>query len=85
MDVELTLDVITTSPNYDIVYLLTGDGDFCKLVDYLRLHGKEIIGVSTQNVCALDFKNAVDKFIDLKDIIESITLNKPRIKQGLLK
>jgi uncharacterized LabA/DUF88 family protein len=54
------------------------------LVDYLRYHGKEIIGVSTKNVCALDFKNAVDKFIDLKDIKDSIKLNKPRIKQGLL-
>lgn len=83
VDVELTLDVITTSPNYDIACLLTGDGDFCKLVDYLRFHGKEVIGVSTKNVCSLDFKNSVDKFIDLNDIKDSIKLNKPHIKQGL--
>lgn len=77
VDVELTLDVATTVNNYDIAILLTGDGDFCKLVEFLRFKGKEIICASTRETSSIDIRNAVDKFIYLEKIISKVKLEKP--------
>lgn len=74
IDVELTLDAVTTASNYDIAIFLTGDGDFSKLVEYLRLLGKQIYCVSTMRVSAIELRNTVDKFIDLEDIKDIIKL-----------
>ena len=74
IDVELTIDAITTVKNFDTAYLITGDGDFCELVKYLRFQGKEIICVSTRKTCAIDLRNIADKFIDLRDIIKKIKM-----------
>lgn len=76
VDVEFTLDVISLSDNYDIAYLITGDGDFCKLVEYLRARSKEIICVSTINTSSIDLRNIVDKFINLEDTKDKIELEK---------
>lgn len=74
IDVELTLDAITTANNYDIAFFLTGDGDFSKLVEYLRSLGKKVYCVSTIRVSAIDFRNIVDKFINLENIKDKIKL-----------
>jgi len=37
-DVGLAVDAISASPKLDSVVLLTGDGDFVPLVEYLQLH-----------------------------------------------
>jgi len=41
-DVELTIDAIDQIGNYGIFVLASGDGDFIRLVKYMRGHGKEV-------------------------------------------
>lgn len=77
IDVELTLDVVTTVNNYDIAVLITGDSDFCKIVEFLRYSGKEVYAVSTGEPSSIDLKNIVDKYIDLKEIKNKIKYKKP--------
>jgi len=68
-DIIMAMDMMLTKRNFDIAVLVTGDGDFVPVIEYLRLHGKRIIAVSSKfESAAIDLVNSVDKFIDLAEI-----------------
>jgi uncharacterized protein (TIGR00288 family) len=64
-DIGIAMDIIRLSPKIDVVVLVTGDGDFIPLVEYLRNHGQyvELIAFSESASSAL-IKEA-DEFADL--------------------
>jgi len=65
-DVGLAVDAITASPKLDTVILLTGDGDFVPLVEYLQTHGgcqAEVVSFGRSSSAKL--KEAADDFLDL--------------------
>ena len=43
MDIELAVDAVTQKDSYDILILLSGDGDFTYLISALEILGKETI------------------------------------------
>src|ERR1041385_8758030 len=49
LDLELAIDLFTTSSQYDTAVLVTGDGDFERAVELLRSYGKRVIVASTQD------------------------------------
>jgi uncharacterized protein (TIGR00288 family) len=64
-DIGIAMDIIRLSQKIDVVVLVTGDGDFIPLVEYLRNHGQyiELIAFSESASSAL-IKEA-DEFCDL--------------------
>ncbi|OHA16105.1 MAG: hypothetical protein A3G52_04140 [Candidatus Taylorbacteria bacterium RIFCSPLOWO2_12_FULL_43_20] len=65
-DVGLAVDAIKMAPKLDAVVLVSGDGDFVPLVEYLKMSGGCQIEVLTFGKSAsLKLKEAVDEFIDL--------------------
>ncbi|PIR82551.1 hypothetical protein COU20_02000 [Candidatus Kaiserbacteria bacterium CG10_big_fil_rev_8_21_14_0_10_59_10] len=65
-DVGLAVDAITASPKLDTVILLTGDGDFVPLVQYLQVHGGcQVEVVSFGRSSSQRLKDASDDFLDL--------------------
>lgn len=65
-DVGLAVDAITASPKLDTVILLTGDGDFVPLVQYLQTHGGcQVEVVSFGRSSSAKLKEAADDFLDL--------------------
>jgi len=74
LDVDIAIDMLLTKDNYDVGILCTGDSDFEKLVYVLRCFGKEIICVSTKESTSIELANAVDKYIDLKEILTFVRL-----------
>ncbi|OGG57971.1 hypothetical protein A2853_03540 [Candidatus Kaiserbacteria bacterium RIFCSPHIGHO2_01_FULL_55_17] len=65
-DVGLAVDAISASPKLDSVVLLTGDGDFVPLVEYLQLHaGCQVEVVSFGRSTSGRLKEATDHFLDL--------------------
>lgn len=65
-DVGLAVDAITASPKLDTVVLLTGDGDFVPLVEYLQIHGGcQVEVVSFGRSSSAKLKEAADDFLDL--------------------
>ena len=65
-DVGLAVDAITASPKLDTVILLTGDGDFVPLVEYLQTHGGcQVEVVSFGRSSSAKLKEAADDFLDL--------------------
>lgn len=65
-DVGLAVDAITASPKLDTVILVTGDGDFIPLVEYLQTHGGcQVEVVSFGRSTSAKLKEAADDFLDL--------------------
>src|SRR5882724_6655353 len=67
-DVGLAVDAITAAPKLDTVVLVTGDGDFIPLVEYLRVHaGCQVEVVSFGRSTSGKLKEATEYFLDLDE------------------
>jgi uncharacterized LabA/DUF88 family protein len=65
-DVGMAVDAITASPKVDTIVLVTGDGDFVPLVQYLQKHDDcQVEVLSFGRSTSLKLKEACDEFIDL--------------------
>ena len=74
LDVDIAIDMLLTKDNYDVGILCSGDSDFERLVYVLRSFGKEVICVSTKESTSIELANAVDKYIEIKDILPLVKL-----------
>ena len=66
-DVGLTVDAIKMSPRLDSVVIISGDGDFTPLVEYLQSIGVQVEVVSFGKSTSSKLREVVDDFIDLSD------------------
>ena len=67
-DVGMAVDAITMAPKLDAIILVTGDGDFVPLVEYLRIHsGLQVEVMSFRKSTSSMLVDAVDDFFDLAD------------------
>ncbi len=65
-DVGMAVDAISLSPKLDVVILITGDGDFIPLVEYLRVaQGCQVECVSFGKSTSSKLIEVVDDFMDL--------------------
>jgi len=64
-DVGMAVDAIRIGEILDVVILVTGDGDFVELVDYLRHHGRQVEAIAFGETTSAKLREAVDDFIDL--------------------
>jgi uncharacterized LabA/DUF88 family protein len=75
-DVGLAVDAITASPKLDTIILLTGDGDFVPLVQYLQNNaGCQVEVVSFGRSSSAKLKEATDDFLDLDEDPKRYLLN----------
>ncbi len=67
-DVGLAVDAIKLAPKLDTVILVSGDGDFVPLIEYLKTNqGCQAEVVSFGKSSSLKLKEAADDFIDLDE------------------
>lgn len=65
-DVGLTVDAIKLGAKLDAVVLVTGDGDFVPLVEYLKInYGCQVEAIGFGRSTSGHLKETVDGFIDL--------------------
>jgi uncharacterized LabA/DUF88 family protein len=64
-DVGLAVDAIKMSPRLDSVVIISGDGDFVPLVEYLQTMGVQVEVVSFGKSTSSKLREAVDDFVDL--------------------
>ena len=67
-DVELTIDAIDTIDSYDVFILCSGDGDFQKLIKYIKGKYKKTIIIAGKERLSKYLKKASNQVIFLKDI-----------------
>ena len=66
-DVELAIDVLTMSDRLDIVTLVSGDGDFRRLVELVESKGVRVEVVAFGQSTAAELRALADEYIDLND------------------
>lgn len=67
-DVGLAIDAITIAPRLDAVVIVSGDGDYVPLVEYLQKHsGIQVEVVSFGKSTSMKLKEACDDFVDLSE------------------
>ena len=64
-DVGMAVDAIRIGEILDVVVLVTGDGDFVDLVDYLRHHGRQVEVLAFGETTSAKLREAADDYIDL--------------------
>lgn len=68
-DVGIAVDAIRMASFLDVIILVTGDGDFLPLVDYLKWGlGREVEIAAFSRSASAKLKEAADFFIDLEKI-----------------
>ncbi len=64
-DVGLAMDSIKMSSKLDVVCLVSGDGDFIPLVEYLQYHGLLVELIAFGETCSTKLRETADDFLDL--------------------
>ena len=72
-DVGMAVDAIRMASFLDVVILVTGDGDFLPLIDYLKWGVGRLVEVAAfKRSASAKIQEAADKFINIEDIPRSI-------------
>ncbi|HXF51835.1 MAG TPA: NYN domain-containing protein [Dehalococcoidia bacterium] len=71
-DVELAIDVLTMSERLDVVCLVSGDGDFRRLVEMVASKGVRVEVVAFAASTSTELRNVADHYIDLTQYLEEL-------------
>jgi len=66
--VELTVDALDGLDSYDVFVLMSGDGDFIKLVKYLKGKNKKTVVIAPSDRLSYDLEEAANQVIYLEDL-----------------
>lgn len=77
-DVGIAVDAIKASPGVDVIVLISGDGDYVPLVDYLQNHGNRVEVLAFGKSTSTKLREAADEFIDLGEDSGKYLLKKSR-------
>jgi uncharacterized LabA/DUF88 family protein len=76
-DVGLVIDAIRIAPLLDVVIIVSGDGDFVPLVEYLKYHGLQVEVAAFRGTTATKLVEAADSFTDLSELSNEILIGGP--------
>lgn len=89
MDVEITVDAMEIAGSVEHIVLMTGDGDFRRLIEALQRRGIKVSVVSTIKtqppMVADELRRQADFFIDLADLTDHIArahTARPAVSEG---
>lgn len=74
VDIEMALDIIEMVDRLDVVCLVSGDGDFQRLVEVVQARGVRVEVVAVGTSTAANLRNAADSFTDLQSILPKIRI-----------
>lgn len=75
-DVGITVDAIRISSSIDTIILVSGDGDFFQLIEYLKNQGKRVEIIAFGRSASSKLKESADEFIDMEESPEKYLFKK---------
>lgn len=78
-DVGLAIDAVRLAPSLDVIVLMSGDGDFVPLVEYLRNQGKQVEVIAFGKTASSRLREAADDFLDLSEDQQKFLI-RPKIR-----
>lgn len=74
-DVGLSIDAVKTAPGVDVISLVSGDGDFVPLVEYLKINqGKKVEVIAFGKSTSARLIESADEFLNLEDNVDKYLL-----------
>lgn len=64
-DVGMTIDAVRLGDGLDAIILVTGDGDFVPLVEYLKNQGRQVEVIAFGKSTSTELRESADDFVDL--------------------
>jgi uncharacterized LabA/DUF88 family protein len=64
-DIELAIDMLTMSERLDVVVLMSGDGDFRRVVELIASRGVRVEVVAFGEAASTELKTAADLYVDV--------------------
>ncbi len=74
LDVELAIDMLTIAPHVDTAVLISGDGDFVRLVEAVQFKGVRVEVVGLAEMTAIALIDAADTFTELAELAPVIQM-----------
>lgn len=75
-DIDMAMDAVKLAPKLDAIILITGDGDFVSLIEYLQnTHGTQVEVASFRKSSSAKLVEAADDFLDLDENPKKYLLN----------
>lgn len=75
-DVGIAIDAISSIPKIEVAVLITGDGDFTPLVEYLQHQGVSVEVIAFGRSTSSKLISVADRFYDLEDNVERFLIKK---------
>jgi uncharacterized LabA/DUF88 family protein len=82
-DVGITIDAVRIAPSVDTIVLISGDGDFLQLVEYLKNQGKRVEVIAFGRSASSKLKEEADEFVDLEKEPDTYLLHRKNFKKVL--
>ena len=73
-DGGIAIDAVKMSPKLDTVIIVSGDGDFIPLIEYLDMHGIQVEVISFGKSSSAKLKEAAHAFTDMCDDPHKFTI-----------
>lgn len=73
-DVGIAMDMVRISPNVDAVVLVSGDGDYAPVIEYVKSQGKQAEVIAFGRTTSSKLRDASDDFIDLDKNVRKFLL-----------
>ena len=71
-DVELAIDVLTMSDRVDVIVLVSGDGDFRRLVEIVGARGVRVEVMAFGQSTSADLRQVADRYIDIAQYADQL-------------
>lgn len=66
-DVGISIDAVRINPTVDTIILVSGDGDFIQLIEYLKNQGKRVEVMAFGRSASSKLREVSDAFIDIEE------------------
>lgn len=77
LDVELAIDMLMIAPHIDTAVLVSGDGDFVRLVEAVQFKGVRVEVVGLAEMTAMALIDVADTFTELSELVPTIQMTLP--------
>ncbi|OGZ61470.1 MAG: hypothetical protein A2932_01695 [Candidatus Spechtbacteria bacterium RIFCSPLOWO2_01_FULL_46_10] len=75
-DVGIAIDAVRLAKSVDVIVLMSGDGDFVPLIEYLKNQGTQVEAIAFGKSASTRLREAADDFTDLSENSEKYLLKK---------
>ena len=72
-DVELAVDIVTMADRLDVISLVSGDGDFRRVVEMVGNKGVRVEVMAFGNSTSQDLRETADRYIDIAAYVPELT------------